>query len=45
MNNRRDFLKKMMAGTAAAVAAPSLLAADAIAKEAKDSTGVALNGD
>ena len=28
MNNRRDFLKKMMAGTAAAIAAPSLLAAD-----------------
>lgn len=35
MNNRRDFLKKMMAGTAAAVAAPSILAAEAASSAAK----------
>ena len=35
MNNRRDFLKKMMAGTAAAVAAPSILAAEAASSAAQ----------
>ncbi|MDE5567197.1 MAG: DUF4434 domain-containing protein [Muribaculaceae bacterium] len=35
MNNRRDFLKKMMAGTAAAVAAPTILAAEAASSAAK----------
>ena len=44
MNNRRDFLKKMMAGTAAAVAAPSILAAEAMASK-NDSTNMPLTGD
>ena len=35
MNNRRDFVKKMMAGTAAAVAAPSILAAEAASSAAQ----------
>lgn len=38
MDNRRDFLKKMMAGTAAAVAAPTLLAGEAAAEAVKSST-------
>lgn len=42
MNNRRDFLKKMMAGTAAAVAAPSILAAEAASSAAQKE---ALTGD
>ena len=44
MNNRRDFLKKRMAGTAAAVAAPSILAAEAMASK-NDSTNMPLTGD
>lgn len=35
MNNRRDFLKKIMAGTAAAVAAPTIMAAEAAEAAAK----------
>ena len=39
MDNRRDFIKKLAAGTAAAMAVPSILASDAFAPKADDLKG------